>query len=923
MYDLGEEKGLHFITMEYISGQDLKGLIRQTGQLTVGKAISITTQICDGLIEAHSLGVVHRDLKPNNIMIDRSGNAKIMDFGIARSIGGKGITGAGVMIGTPEYMSPEQVEGKDVDQRSDIYSLGVILYEMATGKVPFEGDTPFTVGVKHKSELPQDPKEINTQISDDLNNVILKCLEKDKEKRYQKAEDIRSELESLEKGIPTTERISSERKPLTSREITLQFRLKKLLIPVLVSIILVIAVVMVIWQPWSQKAFVAVPKIANSIAVINFENQTGDEAFDYLKRAIPELLITSLERNGNLYVATRERMLDLLEQLGQADVDVIDRKMGFDLCRLEGIENIVLGSYIKAGETFATDVKVLNVETKKLLLSFSSRGEGASSIINNQIDELTLAISDSIGLARSEAKFADITTSSMEAYKYYWEGRENLRKHYNEEARVPLERAVELDPDFAMAYLELATAYARARDYDARDVAIKKARALSHRATEKERLTIEANYVNWIEADSEKVFRILQERAERFPKEKYSFYGLGQYYWRKEANEEAMEAFKKALELDPNFGEAHNFLGYIYVDRCEFAKAAEHFEKQVSINPGEPNPLDSLAEVYFRLGKLDEAIAGFKEAVAIKSDYDASIFGLGYIYAMKGEYAESEKWFKNLSTVVSPKLKLEAHFWLGFCRYWQGHIKDLDGYFRKFLEYSEEQGQTWYPAFMNWIMAFINYDIGEFEQSRKHNEAWLSDFIEHYPNLKFYFQAAHKFLLGLLELEAGKVESVKRILEEMNSLLSEMTPRRQEWVLFLIDFLGAELALKAGSQEKAIALFKEETSNFPSFINKKIMIIYNLPSMKDILPRAYIQKGDIDRAIAEYESILTFDPENPDFLLIHPKYHYRLAKLYEQKGWIGKAIEEYTEFLNLWKDADPGIAEVEDARERLAGLRGN
>lgn len=202
MYDLNREEGSYFITMEYVPGEDLKDFMKRSGQLAVGTVIRIIKQVCEGLEEAHRLGIVHRDLKPSNIMIDKEGNARIMDFGIARSLEAKGITGAGVMIGTPEYMSPEQAEVKEVDQRSDIYSLGVILYEMVTGRVPFEGETPLGIAMKHKIEMPKDPRELNDQIPEAISHLILKCMEKEREKRYQEAEEILSELKNIEEGIP-------------------------------------------------------------------------------------------------------------------------------------------------------------------------------------------------------------------------------------------------------------------------------------------------------------------------------------------------------------------------------------------------------------------------------------------------------------------------------------------------------------------------------------------------------------------------------------------------------------------------------------------------------------------------------------------------------------------------------------------------
>jgi len=231
MHDLGEEGFIHYITMEHVAGEDLKRFIRRAGTLSSGKAIDIAKQVCEGLAEAHRQGVIHRDLKPQNIMIDQDGNAKIMDFGIARFVDTDRMTGSGVMIGTPEYMSPEQAELKDVDKRADIYSLGIVLYEMVSGRVPFDGETPLSIAMKHKTEKPRNVREWNTQVSAELAAVISKCMEKAPGDRFQNAEDLMEDLNKIEQDLSTAEREVPRKKPAPTKEIAVGFQAKKLIVP--------------------------------------------------------------------------------------------------------------------------------------------------------------------------------------------------------------------------------------------------------------------------------------------------------------------------------------------------------------------------------------------------------------------------------------------------------------------------------------------------------------------------------------------------------------------------------------------------------------------------------------------------------------------------------------------------------------------
>jgi len=230
MFDLNKEGDIVYITMEYVQGEDLQSSIRRMGLLSIGKSIFIAKQICEGLSEAHRLGVTHRDLKPQNIMIDWDGNARIMDFGIARSRETEGITDSRGVVGTATYMSPEQVEGITVDIRSDIYSLGIILYELVTGCVPFNGNTPMSVALKRILQAPAEPRKINTQIPGELSKVIMTCINKDRDKRYQSTKELLLALSEIEAQLPTTEKIISKPKSYTTKKITASLKSKKFLI---------------------------------------------------------------------------------------------------------------------------------------------------------------------------------------------------------------------------------------------------------------------------------------------------------------------------------------------------------------------------------------------------------------------------------------------------------------------------------------------------------------------------------------------------------------------------------------------------------------------------------------------------------------------------------------------------------------------
>jgi serine/threonine protein kinase/Tfp pilus assembly protein PilF len=633
MFDLGEDKGTHFITMEFVPGQDLKGLIRQTGQLAVGTTINLAKQICDGLVEAHKLGVVHRDLKPSNIMIDKEGNVRIMDFGIARSLESKGITGAGVMIGTPEYMSPEQVEGKEIDQRSDIYSLGIILYEMVTGRVPFEGETFFTVGMKHKSEMPQDPMELSTQISDDLSRVILRCLEKDKEMRYQSADELRAELERLEQGLPTIERFEPRRKPLTSREITVQFNLRKLLLPVL-AVLAIVVIGLIIWSPWSQKESVPILGDKLSIAVLPFYDLSPQKDQEYFCDGMAAELINRLTKIEKLRVPAQASSFSFKGK--KLDVQEIGEKLN--------VESVLTGSLRKSENRLRITIELVKVSDGYPI--WSEKYERNMEDIFALQDEISLSVVDNLRiqlLGDEKAELRMRQTQNPEAYNlflkglYFWNKRteDNIRK-----AIDCFEQAIQLDPNYALAYARLADSYGLLPFYTSvlPKEAFEKARSAAEKALNIDGTLAEAHsalgfikmYYDW---DWEAAETELKRAVQSKPSYVTAHHWYAEYLSWMGRHEEAIAEISRAQKIDPLSLLINYMKAYVFFYAHQYESSIEQCRKTLELDPNFRMPYVGLGRAYLAKGMYEEAI------VAFQKEGDRDYLGFAYALADKKEKA--------------------------------------------------------------------------------------------------------------------------------------------------------------------------------------------------------------------------------------------------------------------------------------------
>lgn len=641
IHDLGEVEGVKFITMAFIEGKDLNQLLKEEGPLPLERSLKIARQLSEALDAAHSEGVVHRDFKPQNVLVGANDHAYVSDFGLATSLetAKMGMTRTGAVMGTPRYMSPEQVEGKPVDSRSDLYALGLVFYEMVAGATPFSGDSTWQLMYQRVQVTPKDVKVVNPALPDYVARVIMHCLEKDPAKRYQSAKEILADLDagrspSLAPSSSTTRTV----------QITLPVLEKRWGYAAATVLVLVVALFFAIpktrhWIFRGPNAGTLAPgrngvpsaSQAKFIAVLPFRVLGDQASLGYVADGLVEAISAKLfqMRDVRLASSTAAAKIDPKTPLPE-----IGKELGVSL--------ILHGTVQGSGDNLRVTVNLENAAENQLV--WSKEFAGVTGDLLTIEDQMYSQVVDALALKPSNTELARATahpTENMDAYASYLKGRNALRGQQdlkNVQLAIHFfEDALRKDSSFALAYAGVADAslimYRETKDssWSAKALgAAQQARTLGEDQPE-----IHSALGNVYRATGRTAEAIveLKQALELAPNSDEAYRRLATAYLANGHSAEAIEAYQKAVELNPYYWVNYNVLGNAYYQLANYGNAADSYRRVIELDPKNPYAYNNLGAVLVQSGKFREALLPFQKSLEFSADGQAySNLGIAYFY---------------------------------------------------------------------------------------------------------------------------------------------------------------------------------------------------------------------------------------------------------------------------------------------------